>query len=51
MIGELLAIVIGQGLDSVTYGLEALDNSRGDEISGLLLDLCQDGIATLTFHQ
>ncbi len=51
MIGKLLATVIGQGLDSVRYWLETLNNSRGDEIGSLLLNFCQHGIATLTFHQ
>ncbi len=37
MIGELLATVIGQGLDSVRYWLETLNNSRGDEIGSLIL--------------
>ena len=51
MIGELLAIVVGQGLYAVGYGFETLDDGLRDEIGGLVFDLCQYGIATLTFHQ
>jgi hypothetical protein len=51
MIGELLAIVIGQGLNSFRYRLETPNDGRRDEIGGLVLDFCQYGRTTLAFDQ
>ena len=41
MIGKLLAIVIGQGLNSFRHGNEGLNGGSRNEIGGLVQDLCQ----------